>query len=116
MFGWLRLLRSRRSRPEPCWPDGICAGCARPINGTFRPAVWEGLPSDGAMEEEGTLYACKCPWCGVPLLAWDPSGSAAADGRRLRWHMYAVRTPGGRTITEQQVTVWSRKDVLDGLP
>ncbi len=43
----------------------------------------------------------------MELLAWDPSGSVTADARRLRWHMHAVCTPGGQTITEQQVTEWS---------
>jgi hypothetical protein len=104
MFGWLRSLRSR---PEPRWPDGTCPGSRCPIDGTFRPASREGLLSAGETREEGALYTCKCPWCGVTLLAWDPSGSAAADGRRLQWHMYAVCTPGGRTITWRQVTVWS---------
>jgi hypothetical protein len=111
MFGWLR---SRRLPPEPCWPVGICSGCSCPINGIFRPAVWEKLPSAGATEEPGSLYACTCPECGVELLAWDPSGSAAADGRRLRWHMHAVRTPGGRKITEREVTTWSRRLEADG--
>jgi hypothetical protein len=111
MFGWLRSLRLwlEPREPEPIWPDGICPGCRCPIDGIFRPVSLEELPSAGATAEEGTLYAYMCPKCGVPLLAWDPSGSAAADGRRLRWHMYAVRTPGGRTITARQV-MWSRRE------
>jgi hypothetical protein len=106
MFGWLRSRRLQR--PEPRWPVGTCPGCAGyPIDGIFRPALWEGLPSDGVTGEEGALYAIRCPSCGVELLAWDSSGSATADGRQLQWYMHAVRTPGGRTITERQVTVWS---------
>ncbi|MBY0227667.1 MAG: hypothetical protein K2W96_00160 [Gemmataceae bacterium] len=103
MFGWL----FRRRQQPPKRPAGICPGCRYPIKGTLRPASWEEA-GDGAEREEGALYAYRCPSCMVALHAWDPSGRPTADDRRLLWSMRAVRTPGGRTITQQQVTAWSR--------
>ena len=103
MFAWLLF---QRSRPEWRWSEGVCPGCSRLIEGTFRPAAWEALPGAGSRPATGVLDACWCPDCGVALLAWEASGSGTADGQRLRWHMHSVRTPGGR-ISERQVTVWS---------
>jgi anti-anti-sigma factor len=107
MFGWLF---SRRSRREQRGPEGVCPGCSHPIDGTLTSATWRPLPGVGLPSDGGTLYAYHCPNCGVPLLAWDPSGGTTADGRRLRWHMHAARTPRGQTISERQVTVWSNPE------
>jgi hypothetical protein len=100
MIGWLRSLLSQLGRRGPL---GICPGCSCLIDGTFRAVAWEGPQGAGPPTEVGALYYCVCPKCGVALLAWDPTGCATAYGRRLRWHMHAVTTPGGRTISETQV-------------
>jgi hypothetical protein len=86
----------------PGWPKGICLGCSWPIKGMFEPAHWEGASEASPERATGALYACRCPSCGVALLAWAPSGGPM-DGRQLHWHMHAVRTPTGAKIDETQV-------------
>src|SRR5262245_2071415 len=89
---------------EQGW-KGICAGCGGyPIWGRFLPATWK---ASSPAIRTGTLFACRCPSCGVQLLAWEFTNCASMDGSELFWNMHTVRTRDGELITDQQVTLWS---------
>ena len=84
---------------------GICPGCSYRIQGTFSPAVWRG--SRANQVPRGTLFACRCPSCGVGLLAWEPTVCGPKDGSELFWNMHAVRTEEHGLISEGEVLSWS---------
>ena len=86
---------------------GICAGCSYRIRGGLAPAARRGSPDVNDKSRAGTLFACRCPSCGVPLLAWEPAICDATDGSELYWNMNAVQTHYGELITEDQVILWS---------
>jgi hypothetical protein len=74
---------------------GVCTGCSCPIKGQFLPATWRGQSKHKDKSRIGTLFACRCPCCGVELLAWEPSKCDLMNGSDLYWNMHAVQTHYG---------------------
>jgi hypothetical protein len=104
MFGFFKKRAVLDHARENGW-KGICAGCSYRIRGKFTPAAWRGAPNASDKSRAGTLFACHCPGCGVPLLAWESSTCDAMDGMELYWNMNAVLTHWGELINHDQVIV-----------
>ena len=105
MFGFFRKRDVDQARRND-W-KGLCPGCSHPIRGQLLPAAWRPLVQGDHRSRTGTLFACRCPSCGVELLAWEPGECETREGAELYWNMHAVPNDRGELITEDQVTQWS---------